>query len=420
MNDTTQISHPVNTLYLVLIMATVTMIVLVTAIALLYGGAFQEEQKRLVDTAQSRARLIEAVARFDRLHSGDEAAFAATLSQIREAHENFSGFGKTGEFTLAKREGDNIVFLLSHRHHDLSHPHPVSMHSDEAAPMRLALQGKSGSIVGPDYRGEQVLAAFEPVAGLNLGVVAKIDMREIRAPFIRAGQEIAVTGLLLVVIGAWAFRHITIPIAHRLEKSEELFRNTFANAAIALAHVSVRGDWLRVNRALCDMLGYRCDELLQLTFQDISCPDDAGADLQLLKDTLAGERDSYSMEKGYIRKDGTTVSANLTVALVRKANGEPDYFIYAIADISALKCAEASLRELNSSLAVKNQALHEAMATIKTISGVVPLCAWCGKTIRNDNGEWVRIETYFEEHTDANISHGMCPDCKASFTIGSR
>ncbi|TLS78332.1 PAS domain S-box protein [Mariprofundus erugo] len=418
MNDKPQISHPVHTLYLVLIMATVAMIVLSTAIAVLYRVAFQEEQKRLIDTAQSRARLIEAVARFDLQHSGPDAAFEATLSQIREAHQNFPGFGETGEFTLAQRQGDNIVFLISHRHHDLSHPHPVPMYGHEAAPMRQALQGKSGSIVGPDYRGEQVLAAFEPVAELNLGVVAKIDMREIRAPFIRAGQEIAITGLLLVLLGAWAFRRITIPMAHSLEESEELFRNTFAHAGIGLAHVSVDGAWLRVNPALCDMLGYTHEALLQLAFQDLAHPEDIEADLQLLRSTLAGERDSYSIQKRYIRKDSSVLTANLTVSLVRRADGSADYFISAIADIGALKEAESALRESNTALSKKNQALHEAMKTIKTISGVVPLCAWCGKTIRDDHGEWVKIETYLEEHTDANISHGMCPECKGAFTAG--
>ncbi len=137
-----------------------------TSIFILYKAAFAEERARLVETAQSQARLIEAIARFDKKFSSFSplgGSFEATIYQIREAHENFKGFGQTGEFVLAKREGDDIVFLLSHRHHDLNQPHSVSFNEENAEPMRRALQGKSGIIIGLDYRGEKVLAAYEPV-----------------------------------------------------------------------------------------------------------------------------------------------------------------------------------------------------------------------------------------------------------------
>ena len=89
------------------------------------------------DVVQSRARIIEAVARFDaRFSMGDVAggASAATLSQIVEAHENFEGFGETGEFTLARREGDRIEWLLRHRHEDVEAPAPTRLTSTLAEP----------------------------------------------------------------------------------------------------------------------------------------------------------------------------------------------------------------------------------------------------------------------------------------------
>ena len=76
----------------------------------------------------------------------------------------------------------------------------------------------------------------------------------------------------------------------------------------------------------------------------------------------------------------------------------------------------ASNYELNT----RNGELLQAMATIKTISGVVPLCAWCHQSIRDGAGEWVTLETYFESHTDAHLSHGMCPGCKVEFMRKSR
>jgi hypothetical protein len=77
------------------------------------------------------------------------------------------------EFTLAERRGDSIIFLLRHRHGDLKQPKPVDFDSNLAEPMRRALSGGSGTLIGVDYRGELVLAAYEPVSELNLGIVSK-------------------------------------------------------------------------------------------------------------------------------------------------------------------------------------------------------------------------------------------------------
>ena len=84
----------------------------IAAIAILYDTLFEEERAHLVETAQSQARLMEAVARFDLVHSLDypEGAIAATIAQIRDAHEKYLGFGETGEFTLARRAGEHIDF----------------------------------------------------------------------------------------------------------------------------------------------------------------------------------------------------------------------------------------------------------------------------------------------------------------------
>ncbi len=211
---------------LILIMTTVSLIIVVLTIFLLYSTALEEARARLVDTAQSRARLIEAVTRFDAIYSKDypEGSEAATLSQIIDAHEHFPGFGETGEFTLARREGDEIVFLLSQRHYDLEYPKPISFDSELAEPMRRALSGRSGTVVGLDYRGERVLAAHEPVAELNLGIVAKIDLAEVRAPFVRAGIVAFFSAVFLVLLGAVLFLRVSNPIIRRLEESEARLR----------------------------------------------------------------------------------------------------------------------------------------------------------------------------------------------------
>ena len=125
-----------------------------------------------------------------------------------------------------------------------------------------------------------------------------------------------------------------------LRESEERFRATFEHAAVGAAQVGIDGRWLRVNRRLCEIVGYTHDEMLGMTFADITHPEDLEADLEQTRAMLRGESQTYTMEKRYVRKDGRTVWVNLTVSLVREASGEPRYFIAVVEDISERKRIE--------------------------------------------------------------------------------
>jgi PAS domain S-box-containing protein len=125
-----------------------------------------------------------------------------------------------------------------------------------------------------------------------------------------------------------------------LRESEERFRATFEHAAVGAAQVGMDGRWLRVNRRLCEIVGYSEEELLARTFQDITHPDDLEEDLDRVRRLLAGELDTYTIEKRYVKKDGSEVWVNLTVSLVGDATGEPGYFIAVVEDISERKKAE--------------------------------------------------------------------------------
>lgn len=130
----------------------------------------------------------------------------------------------------------------------------------------------------------------------------------------------------------------------RLRDTEERFRATFEQAAVGIAHVALDGRWMRVNQKLCDIVGYRADELLARTFQDITHPDDLDADLAQSQRLLAGDIDMYTMEKRYLRKDGSIAWVELTVSPVRDATRAPKYLIKVVADSSRRHEAEAALR----------------------------------------------------------------------------
>lgn len=129
------------------------------------------------------------------------------------------------------------------------------------------------------------------------------------------------------------------------------YQVTFEQAAVGIALVSPDGRWLQVNQKLCDIVGYSQKELLGELFQAISYPADLQLDLNLSQRVLAGDIPSYSMEKRYVHKAGHLIWVNITVALVRKPDFSPDYFISVIEDIEGRKQTEAALS--NSRLALK-------------------------------------------------------------------
>jgi PAS domain S-box-containing protein len=130
----------------------------------------------------------------------------------------------------------------------------------------------------------------------------------------------------------------------QLAGSESLFRATFENAAVGIAHVAPDGTWLRVNECLCAITGYSRDELLAKNFQEITHPGDLDACLVHLRRIQNGETGSYQFEKRYLRKDGSVIWARQSVSAVRNPEGATQFFISVAEDISEQKRAQEALR----------------------------------------------------------------------------
>lgn len=252
---------------LISILITATSIVTLSTLWILYETSFNEERLRLIDMVKSRARLIEAIARYDIKDSKQHNrtvtdAHTRTLSQIINAHKNLQGFGETGEFTLARKDKNEIKFVLQQRHSHLVAPKPVNLNSKLAAPMRLALLGHSGTIIGKDYRGENVLAAYEPVSVLNLGIVAKIDLSEIREPYIRSALYILIIVILVSLLGSLLFFYIIIPIINKIKETEQRFHQLFLNNYMPILLVDANNaQIIEANKAAIKYYGYTLEEL---------------------------------------------------------------------------------------------------------------------------------------------------------------
>lgn len=166
----------------------------------------------------------------------------------------------------------------------------------------------------------------------------------------------------------------------QLRQSEEAFRNNFHHAGIGMALVGLQGEWLMVNRRLCEFLGYGEDELLRLTFQDITHPDDLDKDLALLQEVIDRHREHYQIEKRYLHKAGHVVPALLAVSVVRNEDGSVCNFISQIVDITAQRQAQdhvASLltlaNEQNRELQSLQQQLEVANSALRKESLTDPL-----------------------------------------------
>ncbi len=136
-----------------------------------------------------------------------------------------------------------------------------------------------------------------------------------------------------------------------LLESEKRFRALFEQAAVGVAQIETpTGRFVRINQRYCEIAGYQAEEMLVLTFQDITHPADLQADLENMRRLTIGEIDEFSMEKRYIHKNGRIVWVNLTVSPMWARGESPDYHIAVVQDITERKHFEERVRGLSQQL----------------------------------------------------------------------
>jgi PAS domain S-box-containing protein len=178
-----------------------------------------------------------------------------------------------------------------------------------------------------------------------------------------------------------------------LRESEERFRATFDQSAMGIGHVGPDGRILRINRKYCEILGYSEEELKALTIQDITHPDDREESMNYFRQMLEGKCGSYSLEKRYIRKDGSTVWVTLTVSTVVDTGGNLRFGVGIVEDITDRKRAEETLRfseERYRALFHYNPTMIVTLDAELTLLSVNPACAaQLGYTIDELEGQSV-------------------------------
>jgi len=187
-----------------------------------------------------------------------------------------------------------------------------------------------------------------------------------------------------------------------LRESEENLHDFFDNAVELIQQIGPDGKILYVNNTWCNKLGYNKEESLNMDFCHIFHPDYLLECLEVLERVKAKET-VRDIETVFITKQGCEINILLNINGQFK-NGE---FVCARGmghDITERKQAENEREQLI------NQ-LQEALAEVKTLSGMLPICASC-KKIRDDKGYWNQIEIYIKNHSEAEFTHSICPDCR--------
>lgn len=129
------------------------------------------------------------------------------------------------------------------------------------------------------------------------------------------------------------------------KKSETRFRSYFNLPFYGVAITSPEQRWIRVNDRICSIMGYSRDEIVRMTWTEMTHPEDLAADLEQFGRVLSGQIDHYNMGKRFIRKDGTVIWTHLSVGCVRKSDGGVDHIVALVEDITSVKRAEEALRE---------------------------------------------------------------------------
>jgi PAS domain S-box-containing protein len=195
-----------------------------------------------------------------------------------------------------------------------------------------------------------------------------------------------------------------------VQRSEELFHAVFDRGTVGIALIDEGLRFQRVNPLFAGMLGRTQMEFPGMSVSDVTHPDDVEKGSQLALSLFRGEIPYYSSEKRYLHRNGDIIWTHLTAAPIPDSDGKPVLGLAMIEDISESKKFALEREEMISQL-------QAALANVKTLSGLLPMCSWC-KKIRDDQGAWSEVEVYVKQRSNADFTHGICPDCQTKVRKG--
>ena len=188
-----------------------------------------------------------------------------------------------------------------------------------------------------------------------------------------------------------------------LRGSEEKYRAIIENMQEGYHEVDIKGNFTFLNESMCKISGYEREELLGMNNRQYTDEENARKVYQVYNRVYRTGEPVKNFEWQIIRKGGDRRDIEVSISLIKDAEGHPTGFRGIVRDITDRKQAEEERERLITEL-------QSAIEHIKTLRGIIPICASC-KKIRDDKGYWQQVEAYVSRHTEAQFSHGVCPDC---------
>lgn len=333
--------------YLIALLTINMLIVAIVIIGLLYNVGFERQKSRLLDLVETQSVMIDIVVKQaccnSNIQASDSAKRAVAAKFIRQIHASYPAYGKigkTGEFTLGQRENDAIRFILKQRYFDKKKQVKIPWKSIYAEPMRRALSGQKNVEILLDYRGVPVLAAYKPMSNLGWGIVAKIDLEEIRDPYIKAAGYAFLFTMFLAVMGSIIFWFFVNPLVNEIEDSRQFNRLLISKSSTGLILCTLDGDIVDANTAFLKIVGRTLDELLTFNYLDLIADKYTAQEKKRLS-RLIQTGSLSTCESCYINSDGKLIPIKLSGEVVTMKNTH--YLWLSIEDIGDFKKREAEL-----------------------------------------------------------------------------
>jgi diguanylate cyclase (GGDEF)-like protein/PAS domain S-box-containing protein len=333
--------------YLIALLVFNMLLVAIVSIGLLYQIGFKQQKDRLVELVETQGNMIEIVANQELKYQ--EKSFSGksknqiaeeVIRKVTKANYHYAGFGKTGEFTLGRHEEDKIQYIIKQRHYDIEKPIPILWDSKLGEPMRRALKGQAGIDVLLDYRGTTVLAAYKPIKNLGWGLVAKIDLDEVREPYIAAGSYALIATLILAIGGSIIFWFFVNSLVKNIEGSRQFNRLLISKSPVGLALCTLDGYFVDVNVAFSKIIGRDMEEILSLNYFDCIAGDYIENEMKQFE--LLKAKESISpYESHYIHKSGERIPVKISGEIIKMKKAV--YVWLSVDNIKEYKRREAKL-----------------------------------------------------------------------------
>jgi PAS domain S-box-containing protein len=181
------------------------------------------------------------------------------------------------------------------------------------------------------------------------------------------------------------------------------YRFVVENLKEVVFRTDADGRWTFLNSAWTEATGFAVEESLGKVFLDYVYPEDRQRNIELFTPLIERKKDYCRHEIRYMNKAGAFRHIEVWARLTLDENGDATGTAGTLTDITERKRAESERDRLISDL-------EKALSDVKKLSGLLPVCASC-KNIRNDKGYWEQMEKYIKEHSEAEFSHGICPEC---------